>query len=155
MKPKIKRLCFLKQQAVIAVLLFVFLGQFAWAGVAEDIAAGKALQDVIQTNLDADKQLKELIADLHAAEVSGPDIMCALFQAGQDHAAVITAALDGGLSSSEVAGWAYNCGATHSEIQLGFSMAGEYLPANMVFSTAGQYERNAEEYLYNPPSPSK
>ena len=153
--PEIKQLCFFKQQAVIAVLLFVFWGHFAWAGIAEDIAAGKELQEVIQTNLDAEKELKDLIAELDAAGISGSAIICALFEAEPDHARVIAAALDAGLNVTDVAGWAYNCGAVVSEIQLGYSMAGENLPAHMVFSAAGQYEKNAGEFLYNPPSSSK
>jgi len=146
---------YIKKQAVIAVLLFVLLGQFAWAGVAEDISSGKSLQQVVEKNLDTEMQLKDLIAALDSGGVSGPDIICALFQAGQDHVMVITAALDGGLSSSGVAGWADNCRATQSEIQSGYSMAGVNLPAHMVFSTTERYEGNAKEYLYNPPSPSK
>ena len=138
------RKLFRKWQAVITVLLFVFLGQFAWASVAEDIAAGKTLQDVIQASLDSNMELKYLIADLDAAGFSGSDSICGLFQAGQDHIAVIIAALDAGLSSSDVAGWADNCGATQLEIQVGYSMAGENLPAYYY-----------DEYLYNPPSPSK
>jgi hypothetical protein len=155
-KPEIKRFCFIKQQAVIAVLLFLCLGESAWAGVAEDIAAGKELQEVIQTSLDAEKQLEDIIADLDAAGVPGSVIICALFEAQQpDHAMVIAAALNAGLSVTDVAGWAYTCGAVLSEIQVGYSMVGDNLPAHMVFSTAGQYERNAGEFLYNPPSPSK
>lgn len=144
-----------KRQVVIAVLLFALLGQFAWAGVAEDISSGKSLQQVVQENLETEIQLKDLIAALDAAGVSGSDIICVLFQAGQDHVVVITAALDGGLSSSDIAGWADGCGATLSEIQTGYSMAGVNLPAHMVFSTAERYEGNAKDYLYNPPSPSK
>jgi len=143
------------RQAVIAVLLFVFWGQFAWAGVAEDIAGGKLLQEVVLASLDSGTELKDLIADLDGAGVSGSESICALFQAGQDHTAVITAALNAGLASSDVAGWADTCGATQSEIQVGYSMTGENLPGHMVFSTAERYEGNAKEYLYNPPSPSK
>jgi len=145
----------IKRQAAIAVLLLVFSGNYAWAGVAEDIASGKPLEQVIQSNLETDKKLSELVADLDDAGVLAADIICALFQAGQDHVAVIIAALDAGLNSTNVAGWADYCGATLAEIQTGYSMAGINLPAHMVFTTAERYEKNAKEYLYNPPSPSK
>ena len=151
MRNKILR----KWQAVAAVLLFVFLAGVSFAGVAEDLSAGKPLQDVIQTSLASNMELKDLIADLDEAGFSGSDIICALFQAGQDHATVITAALDAGLSSADVAGWAQTCGATQSEIQLGYSMAGASLPPGMVFQRAQQFEDNDKEYLYNPPSRSK
>jgi hypothetical protein len=152
MRNKILR----KWQAVAAVLLFVFLAGGSFAGVAEDLSAGKSLQDVVQTSLDSGIKLKDLIADLDEAGVSGSDIICALFQAGQDHATVITAALDGGLSSADVAVWAVTCGATQSEIQLGYSMAGESLPGNFLFSNhATTQEDSAKEYLYNSPSQSK
>jgi hypothetical protein len=143
------------RQAVIAVLLFVFLGHLAWAGIKEELAADTPLQEVVQAALDSNIILKDLIADLAAAEVSGPAIICALFQAGQEHATVITAALDGGLSPDDVAGWAGTCRATYAEIQAGYSMTTAKLPAHMVFATAAEYEKYAEEYLYNPPSPSK
>jgi len=143
------------RQAAFAVLLFVFSGPYVWAGIAEDIAAGKPLLEVVQAGLASDSTLKDLIADLHAAGVSGPDIIYALFQAGQDHSTVIIATLDSGLGTSEVAGWAHNSGATQAEIQQGYSMAGKNLPTHWFFSKAERYERNAEEYRYNPPSPSK
>ena len=155
MKQKTKRVYLPIRQAAIAVLLFVFSGPYVWAGIAEDIAAGKPLQEVVQAGLASDSTLKGLVADLNAAGVSGSDIICTLFQAGQDHSVVISAALDSGLGSTDIAGWAYNCGATQSEIQVGYSMAGEKLPTHWIFSKAERYERNAEEYLYNPPSPSK
>ena len=63
-----KQFSFIKRQAVFTVLLFVFIAQqFAWAGVAEDIAAGKSPEDVIQANLDTDIQLKDLLADLDSS----------------------------------------------------------------------------------------
>lgn len=155
MKQKTTRYYEPLRQAVIAVLLFMFLGQLAWAGIAEDIADSKPLQEVVQAGIDDGMELKDLVFDLNAAGVDGSDIVCALFQVGQDHSEVIAAALDGGLSNADVAGWAEACGATQSEIQTGYSMSGENLPAHKVFSDAEQYERNSQEYLYNTPSQSK
>jgi hypothetical protein len=69
---------------------------------------------------------------------------------------VIAAALDASLlNSADVANWALECGGTMQDVQTGYSMAGEKLPGYMVFLTAEEYEKNAKEYLYNPPSPSK
>ena len=143
-------------QAVTAVLLFVFLTGVANAGIAEGLATGKPLQDVIQTSFDAGVELKDLVTQLDAAGVAGDEIICVLFQAGQDNAAVIAAALDAGLGSSDVAVWAQLCGATQSEIQMGYSMAGDSLPGITIFSNhATTLEGSAKEYLYNPPSPSQ
>jgi hypothetical protein len=145
-----------KWQAVTAVLLFVFLAGVSFASVSEDLSAGTPLRVIIQKNLDSGIELKDLITQLDKAGVAGNDIICVLFQAGQDHSTVITEALDGGLSNIDVAGWAQTCGATQSEIQTGYSMAGNSLPGSFVFSNhATTLEGSAKEYLYNPPSQSK
>ena len=69
---------------------------------------------------------------------------------------MIIAALDGGLSNIDVAGWAQACGATQSEIQTGYSMAGTSVPGSFIFSNhSTTFEGSAKEYLYNPPSQSK
>ena len=152
MKNKLIR----KWQAVAAVLLFVFLAGVSYAGVAEDLATGKTLQDVVQTSLDSGAKLKDIVAQLDTAGIAGNEIICILFQAGQDHAAVITAALDSGLSYFDVADWADTCGATQSEIQLGYSMAGNSLSGSLIFSNhATTLEDSAKEYLYITPSQSK
>jgi hypothetical protein len=145
MKYLLDKRFFRKWQAVVAVLLFLFFTTGnAWAGFYDELNSGRPLQEVIEYALDYGMTVRTLVDELVAANKDGSEIICGLFQAGQDHIAVIIAALDAGLSSSDLAGWADNCGATQLEIQIGYSMAGENLPAH--------YD---EEYLYNPPSPSK
>ena len=140
---------------MITVLLFVFLAGVAFGGVAEDLAGGKSLQAVIDDSLLRGITIDSLVKDLVAIDEYGKDIINGLFISGAEKSKVIKAALDAGMDKTDVVNWSYQGGASREDIQQGFSMAGESLPAHKVFSDAERYERNAEEYLYNPPSPSK
>ena len=142
-------------QAASAVLLLVFLAGASLAGVAEDLAAGKSLQDVIDASLASSMTVDNLVKDLVAADEYGKDIICGLFAADVEKIEVVKAALDNSMDNTDVVTWSYQCGASREDVQQGFSMAGESLPPGMVFQWTGTVEENAKEYLYNPPSQSK
>jgi hypothetical protein len=154
MKQKSLRYLHLKWQAAVAVLLFLFFTGAAQASFHDKLENGN-LYDAINYALDYGMSVENLVAELVASGVNGSDIICELFMTDVEYYKVVAACLDSGMSSSEVAQWARGCGATQQDVQMGFSMAGESLPGHLVFQTAEQYEENAKEYLYNPPSPSK
>jgi hypothetical protein len=150
----IQKNSFRKWQALVTVLFFVFLTGVSHGGVAEDLAGGKPLPEVIEDGLVQNTAVSSLVADLVAAGEHGRDIIDGMFDAGATKYDVIAAALDCGLDSSAVAWWADECGATMEEIQAGFGMAGVDLPPGMVFLNTRTFEDNTGEYLYNSPSQS-
>ena len=142
-------------QAVAAVLLFVCLAGVSVAGVADDLAAGNSLQNVINHSLQLGTTVDDLMKDLIAADVTGKDIICGLFTGGAAKYEVISAAIDNGMDETNVVQWSYQCGASREDIQNGFSKAGESLTSNLIFLLNSLFDENAKEYNYNPPSPSK
>ena len=155
MKQKRNRFWLIMGQAVAAVLLFVCLAGVSVAGVAEDLAAKKPLQDVINHSLQLGTTVGDLMKDLTAADVTGKDIICGLFAGGAVNYEVISAAIDNGMDKTNVVQWSYQCGASREDIQNGFSMADESLTSNLIFLLNSLFDENAKEYNYNPPSPSK
>jgi hypothetical protein len=148
--------CFFIQQAALAVLLFLFFTGVSLASFHDMVEEGRPLQEVVDYALDYGMSVESLVTELIVAGKDGRDIICALFRADVERYQVIAAALDTSLlNSADVANWALECGGTMQDVQTGYSMAGEKLPGYMVFLTAEEYEKNAKEYLYNPPSPSK
>jgi hypothetical protein len=154
-KQKRNRFWLIMGQAVAAVLLFVCLAGVSVAGVAEDLAAGNSLQNVINQSLQLGTTVDDLMKDLIAANVTGKDIICGLFAGGAAKYEVISAALDNGMDKTNVVQWAYQCGASREDIQNGFSKAGETLTPNLIFLLSNLFDESAKEYNYNPPSPSK
>jgi hypothetical protein len=59
------------------------------------------------------------------------------------------------MNKQDVVDWSYQCRATRSDVQDGFSMAGEGMPPAAVYRQTDKIEENAQEYNYNPPSPSQ
>ena len=155
MKQKINRFWLIMGQAVAAVLLFVCLAGVSVAGVADDLAAGYSLQNVINHNLKLGTTVDDLMKDLIAANVDGNDIVCGLFAGGAAKYEVISAAIDNGMDKTNVVHWSYQCGASLEDIQNGFSKAGESLTSNLIFLLNSLFDENAKEYNYNPPSPSQ
>lgn len=146
---------------VVAALFFVLFANVPWSQaeenitegefLAEDAADSSSLQELIDTALASGASVEALIAQLVDTGVAAPDIICGLFKAGVERSRVISSALDYGLSHSDVAVWAAECGAAPSEVQVGYSMAGE----TFIFNAADDINKAAEEYRYNPPSPSQ
>ena len=155
MKQKRNRFWLIMGQAVAAVLLFVCLAGVSVAGVADDLAAGRLLQNVINDSLARNVPVSQLMKDLIDANVAGKDIICGLFTGGAAKYEVISAAIDNGMDETNVVQWSYQCGASREDIQNGFNKADESLPPGMVFLLGEKTEESAKEYLYNPPSPSK
>ena len=155
MKLLLNKGFFRKWQAVVAVLLFLFFASVSWAGFYEELNSGRPLQEVIEYALDYGMTVETLVEELALADKDGSLIICGLFNAGVERHKVIAAALDSGLDPNDVAQWALDCGASMEDVQKGFSMAGEKLPPGFVFQQAEEFEDNAKEYLYNPPSQSK
>ena len=146
---------FFMQQAALAVLLFLFFTGVSQASFHDMVEEGRPLQEVIDYALDYGMSLESLVIELVAAGKDGREIVCALLRADTERHQVVAAVLDSGMYSTDVADWALECGASMQDVQSGYSMAGEKLPGYMVFLTADEYEKNAKDYLYNPPSPSK
>jgi hypothetical protein len=146
---------FRKWQAVIAVLLFLFFASVSWASFQDELESGRPLPEVIEYALDYGMTVQTLVDELVAANKEGSEIICGLFIAGVEPYKAVEAALNSGLDPNEVAQWALDCGASMENVQMGFSMAGEKLPPGFVFQQAEEFEDNAKEYLYNPPSQSK
>ena len=137
-------------QAVV-VLLCISLAVAARGGVAEDLAEGMPLQEVIEKALVGGAGLDDLFTELIAAEVEDADIICGCIGAGIEGNKVIATALNHNMDHSDVGKWALGCGANITDVQIGYSMAGE----TMTFQGEEAFIRNAEEYIYNPPSPSQ
>ncbi len=147
---------FRKWQAVVAVLLFLFFATGnARAGFYDELNSGRPLQEVIQYGLDYGMTVQTLVDELVGANKDGSEIICGLFMVGVERYEAVDAALNSGMDPSEVAHWALDCGASMEDVQKGFSMAGKKLPPGFVFQQAEEFEDNAKEYLYNPPSQSK
>jgi hypothetical protein len=156
MKYLLDKRFFRKWQAVVAVLLFLFFTTGnAWAGFYDELNSGRPLQEVILYGLDYGMTVQTLVDELVAANKDGAEIICGLFNTGVERYEAVEAALKSGLDPNDVAQWALDCGATMEDVQKGFSMAGESLPPSFVFQRAQEFEDNAKEYLYNPPSQSK
>lgn len=151
---------------IVAALLFVFSASASWSETEEniteensnegellaaDVGEPDPLQERIEAALISGASVEALIAELIDTGVSAPDIICALFTAGVEHQRVIASALDYGLANADVAVWAEECGATVAEVQVGYSMAGE----SFIFNAADDLNKTADEYRYNPPSPSQ
>ena len=155
MKQKKNRIWLIMGQAVAAVLLFVCLAGVSVAGVADDLAAGNSLQNVINHSLQLGTTVDDLMKDLIAADVTGKDIICGLFTGGAAKYEVISAAIDNGMDETNIVQWSYQCGASREDIQNGFSKAGESLTSNLIFLLSSLYDESASEYNINPVSPSK
>ena len=155
MKYLPERRVFRKWQVAVAVLLFLFFAGNSQAGFYDELNSGRPLQEVILYGLDYGMTLQTLVDELVAANKDGSVIMCGLFMAGVERYEAVEAALNAGMDQSDTAQWALDCGASLEGVQKGFSMAGESLPPGFVFQQASEFEGNAKEYLYNPPSPAK
>lgn len=155
MKYLMKNKLIRKWQAAAAVLLFVFIAGVSQAGFKEDLAAGKTLQQVIESSLIAGIPVKSLMADLLAAEIGGKDIICGFFDVGAAKYEVIAAALDNGIDPFYVELWSTQCGAMPKDMQVGFSMAGGSLPPGIIFQQSNELEYSDKTFLYIPPSPSQ
>ena len=155
MKQKKNRIWLIMGQAVAAVLLFVCLAGVSVAGVADDLAAGNSLQNVINHSLQLGTTVDDLMKDLIAADVTGKDIICGLFTGGAAKYEVISAAIDNGMDETNVVQWSYQCGASREDIQNGFSKAGESLTSNLIFLLSSLYDESASENNINPVSPSQ
>ena len=156
MKLEKNKCCFFIQQAALAVLLFLFFAGVSQASFHGMVEEGRPLQEVVDYALDYGMSVQSLVTELVVAGKDGKEIICALFRADVERHQVIAAALDSSLlNSADVADWALECGGTMQDVQTGFSMAGEKLPPAFVFQQAEEFEDNAKEYLYNPPSQSK
>ena len=116
-KQEMNRFCLIIRQAVIAVLLLVFLTGVSFAGVAEDLAGGKSLQDVIDDSLLRGVTVDNLVKELVAIDEYGKDIICGLFDGGAEKSKVIKAALDTGMDKTDVVNWSYQCGASRADVQ--------------------------------------
>lgn len=136
------------QVAAVSGMLLAFIAGISLAGVTEDLASGKPLQDVINASLANGMTVENLVEELIAAEEYGRDIICSLFAAKAEKNEVIAACLNNGMDNSDVVTWSYQCGAGKEDVQQGFNMAGQSMWKEKV-------EENAKEYLYNPPSPSQ
>jgi len=155
MKCLLKKGSFRKWQAVVAVLLFLFFAGNSQAGFYDELNSGRPLQEVILYAIDYGMTVQTLVGELVAANKDGSEIICGLVMAGVEKYKAVEAALNNGMVHIDVAQWALDCGASQEDVQKGFSMAGESLPPGFVFHQANDFEDNAKEYLYNPPSPAK
>ena len=155
MKCLLNKGFFRKWQAVVAVLLFLFFASVSWAGFYDELNSGRPLQEVIEYAFDYGMTVQTLVDELVAANKDGSEIICGLFNAGVERHEAIAAALNSGMDPNDVAQSALDCGASMEDVQKGFSMAGKKLPPGFVFQQAEEFEDNAKEYLYNPPSQSK
>ncbi len=155
MKYLLNKGSFRKWQVVVAALFFLFFASVSWASFQDELESGRPLQEVIEYALDYGMTVQTLVDELVAANKDGSEIICGLFMAGVERSKAVEAALNSGLDHGDVAQWALDCGASMEDVQMGFSMAGEKLPPGFVFQRAEEFEDNAKEYLYNPPSKTK